>query len=121
MVLVIESQPLFNFGTDRSGDTAPNLVFKGDQWRRGYRHRLFCSPDAIDSKTGNVNLSVRKIRVTLAVSAEQRGARSGNVEEASNHARFLQIVHEEITFDIDVWRDVMGYLAGVMAQADKRT
>lgn len=104
--------------SDRTDDTVPNLVFQRDQrWRR-YSNRRLCSPDAIHGQTGNVNLPIRIIWITLAVSAEQRGTPSGNVEEALNHARFLQILHQEITFGINVWRDVMGYLTGVMAQAD---
>ena len=77
-----------------------------------------CSSDAIHGQTGNVNLTIRIVWITFAVSAEQGGTDSGNVEEALNHAGFPQGIHQEITLGIDVWRDVMGDLTSVMAQAD---
>ena len=82
--------------TDCTADIVPNLILQRDQRRRRYRHRRLCSPDAIDNQSGDIDLSIRIVRIALAVSAEQRRSDARNLEEILNHSRIAQIVQRAL-------------------------
>ena len=100
----------------RIADAVPDLILEGYQrWRRQYLGRL-ASLDAIDDKTGDVDFSVRVIRIAFAISAEQCRAGSGNLEQSLDHSRLLQIAHQQVAIGVDVGSDMVGDLSCIVAQ-----
>jgi hypothetical protein len=96
-------------------DAVPNGIFQSNErgrWNgRRIRRSIFCSWH----QDGNVYLAIRVVRIATTVSAEQRWAYPRDLKEIADDTCFAQIGHQEISLGIDVGRDVMGYLSGVVA------
>ena len=96
----------------------PDLILEGDQRRRSQDCRRFRSLRSIKDEASNIDFSVRVVRIAFAVPSEERRSYARNLKECFDHSRLAQIMHQKITFGVDIWSDVMCDLPRVVAQAD---
>ena len=95
----------------------PNSILKSDQrWRRQCL-RWLRSLDTINDQTGDVDFSVRVIRIAFSISTEQCRTRSGNLKKRLDHSLPAQIVHQQIALGIDIGPKMMGDLTRIVAKA----
>src|SRR6185437_1196756 len=103
-------------GLQNPGNRPPRFIFQIHDRRvvqLHYRHSLRI---AARNKTRNRDFSIGVIAIALPVPANQCRADAGDLIDRFDNLRDFQIVSELVSLGVDVGRDVMGHLSGIVAQ-----
>ena len=101
-----------------TADTVPHLILEGDQSRRGKDQRRFRSPRTVKDEASKVDFSVRVVGIAFTVPSKERRPYARNLEERFDHSRHAQIMHQKITFGVNIWSNVMCDLPCVVTEAN---
>src|SRR4029077_19716158 len=103
-------------GLQNPGDRPPRFIFQIHD-RRVVQFDDRHSPRvAARNKTRNLDFAIGVIAVALPIAANQCRADAGDLIDRFDHLCDFQIVSELVSLGVDVGRDVMGYLSGIVAQ-----